>query len=199
MGCISMKKVKVNDKSKKEDLAKPLKVTKVKKTKVTKLKSKTKVSTKIDKITILKTTKKSFVSPSEKKDVKNLLDLRKELRQNRPRFLRQESWRYVRVHDAWRRPKGTDSRMRLRLRGWPKLVKIGYGVPQKVRGLHPSGFRDILVHTTEDLEHLNPEIDAIRLSSKLGAKKRRMIVDRANELGLKVLNLRGLRTITLKE
>lgn len=194
-----MKKIKVSSKSKKEDLPKPLKVTKVKKTKVSKLTTKTKVSTKNDKIKILETTKKLIVTSSQKEDIKNLLELRKELRRTRPRFLRQESWRYGRVCDAWRRPKGTDSRMRLRRRGWPKLVKIGYGVPQKVRGLHPSGFRDVLVHTTEDLQHLNPEIDAIRLSSQLGAKKRRVIVNRANELGLKVLNLCGLRTITVKE
>ena len=46
---------------------------------------------------------------------------------------------------------------------------------------------------------LNPEIDAVRLSAGLGARKRREIVDRANELGLKILNLRGLRVLSSKE
>ncbi|MFC1752306.1 50S ribosomal protein L32e [Thermoproteota archaeon] len=194
-----MKKVKTSNKSKQKHLTKPVIVTKVKNPKVSKLKTDTKVSTKTNKNKIFITKKKSFLSPSSSVEIKNLLELRKELRRTRPKFLRQESWRYVRVGPAWRRPKGTDSRMRLRRRGWPSLVKIGYGVPSKVRGLHPSGLKDILVYTMDDLERLNPEIDAVRLASKLGAKKRRIIVDRAHELGLKVLNVRGLRTITLKE
>ena len=128
-----------------------------------------------------------------------MLKLRDEVRQNRPRFLRQESWRYIRVGNPWRKPKGTDSRMRLRKKGWPSLVKIGYGGPAKARGLHPSGFNDILVFTKKELEILNPETDAVRLSAGLGARKRREIVDRANELGLKILNLRGLRILSSKE
>ncbi len=194
-----MKKAETNNKSKKKDLKKPLNVTSVKKSKVSKLKKDTKISTIHDKIKILKTEKKTYVSPSASIDIKKSLELRKELRLTRPKFLRQESWRYVRVGSAWRRPKGTDSKMRLRKKGWPSLVKIGYGGPLKSRGLHPSGFKDILVNTVNDLERLNPEIDAIRLASKLGAKKRRIVVDRAHELGLKVLNIRGLRTIKVKE
>lgn len=194
---IYMKKVKTSNKSKQKHLIKPLIVTNVKKPKVSQLKIDSKISTKTD--NILMTKKKSFLSPSASVEIKNLLELRKELRRTRPIFLRQESWRYVRVGPAWRRPKGTDSKMRLRKRGWPKRVKVGYGVPLKVRGLHPSGFKDILVHTIDDIERLNPEIDAARLASTLGAKKRRIMVDRAHELGLKVLNVRGLRTITIKE
>ena len=194
-----MKKAKTNNTSKKKDLKKPLNVTSVKKSKVSKLKKDTKISTIHDKNKILKTEKKTYVSPSVSIDIKKSLELRKELRLTRPKFQRQESWRYVRVGSAWRRPKGTDSKMRLRKKGWPSLVKIGYGGPLKSRGLHPSGFKDILVNTVNDLERLNPEIDAVRLASKLGAKKRRIVVDRAHELGLKVLNIRGLRTIKVKE
>jgi len=46
---------------------------------------------------------------------------------------------------------------------------------------------------------LNPETDAVRLSSGLGARKRSEIVDRANELGLKILNRCGLRVLSSKE
>lgn len=131
--------------------------------------------------------------------IKELLKRREEVRKGRPKFLRQESWRYVRIKDSWRHPKGIDSRMRKSKKGWPKLVKIGYRGPSEARGLHPSGFREVLVNTENDLENLNPETDAVRLASGLGARKRREILDRAEELGLKVLNPRGIRVIRSKE
>ncbi|MFQ6134632.1 MAG: 50S ribosomal protein L32e [Nitrososphaerales archaeon] len=131
--------------------------------------------------------------------MKQLLKLREEVRKSRPRFLRQESWRYIRVRDAWRRPKGIDSRMRKEKKGWPSLVNIGFRGPAKARGLHPSGFREVLVNMVGDLERLNPETDAVRLASGLGARKRREILDRADELGLKVLNPRGIRVMRSKE
>ena len=121
------------------------------------------------------------------------------MRKNRPRFLRQESWRYIRVGDAWRRPKGIDSKMRKAKKGWPSLVKVGFRGPAKARELHPSGFRDVLINTLNELEKLNPDTDAVRLASGLGARKRRKILDRADELGLKVLNPRGIRVIVSKE
>jgi large subunit ribosomal protein L32e len=143
--------------------------------------------------------KAKVATPTTVAGIKPLLKLREEIRKGRPKFLRQESWRYVRVGDAWRRPKGTDSRMRLAKKGWPSLVNIGYRGPVKARGLHPSGFRDVLVNTVSDLEKLNPETDAVRFASSLGARKRREILNRAEELGLKVLNPRGLRVIRSKE
>jgi len=133
-----------------------------------------------------------------KTTIKELLKKREEIRRGRPRFMRQESWRYHRVKDNWRRPKGTDSKMRLHKKGWPSLVDVGYGSPSEARGLHPSGYRDVIVKTINDMETLNPETDAVRISATIGARKRKDIIDRAEELGLKVLNQCGLRIIKTK-
>ncbi len=143
--------------------------------------------------------KKSAVTTPSQNQIKRLLSLREKVRKSRPKFLRQESWRYIRVGDAWRKPKGIDSKMRKEKKGWPAMVNVGYGGPVKSRGLHPSGFRDILINNMGDLEGLNPETDAVRLASSLGAKKRRSVLDRADELGLKVLNPQGTRVIISKE
>ena len=194
-----MRKVETNSKPKQEFTTKPLSKSKAKKPKIINENGKApKTEKKVTKVGN-KDKKKPFGSTLITEEAKELLKLRTKVRQNRPKFLRQESWRYSRVGDSWRKPKGTDSRMRLRKRGWPSLVKIGHRGPIKARGLHPSGFNDILVFTKENLERLNPETDAVRLSSGLGARKRRVIVDRANELGLKILNLRGLRVLSSKE
>jgi large subunit ribosomal protein L32e len=126
---------------------------------------------------------------SSRADIKELLKLREEIASRRPEFVRQESWRYKRLKPSWRRPKGIDSKMRLRVKGWPKIVKVGYRGPAAVRGLHPSGFRDVLVYNASDLKRLNPETDAARIAHTVGAKKRMEILAKAKELGIKVLNL----------
>ena len=76
----------------------------------------------------------------------------RELKLRRPEFVRQESWRYVRLKPNWRKPRGKDSKMRLQVKGWPPLVKVGYRTPRKYRGLHPSGYKEVLVYRPEDLE-----------------------------------------------
>ena len=112
----------------------------------------------------------------------------KELKLKRPEFVRQESWRYVRVKPNWRRPRGKDSKMRLQVKGWPPLVKIGYRTPKDYRDLHPSGYKEVLVYRPEDLQGLNPEVHAIRIAGSVGMRKRLLIVEEARKLGLKILN-----------
>ncbi|MEM2205200.1 MAG: 50S ribosomal protein L32e [Candidatus Hadarchaeales archaeon] len=105
-----------------------------------------------------------------------------------PKFRRQEWFRYKRVGEKWRRPKGKDSKMRLEIKGKPAVVKIGYRNPRELRGLHPCGLREVLVSRPEDLEGIDPSTHAVRISSTVGKKKREQILSRARELGLKVLN-----------
>ncbi len=109
-------------------------------------------------------------------------------RRERPEFVRQESWRYVRLETGYRRPRGKDSRMRLQKSGSPPLVKIGYGSPSQYRGLHPSGYRDVLVTEPSQLDKLSPEKDAVRLSARLGMKKKLALYEAAVSKGFKVLN-----------
>ncbi|MEM1942889.1 MAG: 50S ribosomal protein L32e [Candidatus Caldarchaeum sp.] len=109
-------------------------------------------------------------------------------RRKTPEFVRQESWRYVRLRTGYRRPRGKDSRMRLQKRGAPPLVKIGYGSPKTFRGLHPSGYRDVVVSSLSQLDNLSPDRDAVRLSGRLGGRLRSKIYEAAVEKGFKVLN-----------
>lgn len=109
-------------------------------------------------------------------------------RRERPRFVRQESWRYKRLSEAWRRPRGKDSKMRLQVRGWPPLVKVGYRGPARYRGLHPSGFREVLVSKVEELSSLDPRIHAVRIAGGLGRRKKAQVYEAAVEAGLRVLN-----------
>lgn len=112
----------------------------------------------------------------------------KEMKNKRPAFVRQESWRYVRLKPNWRRPRGKDSKMRLQKSGAPQLVKIGYRTPRKYRDLHPSGYMEVLVYRVEELEGLDPAKHAVRIAGSVGRLRKIKIVEEANKKGLKVLN-----------
>jgi large subunit ribosomal protein L32e len=136
---------------------------------------------------------------SEANRLKVLVERRKQLAERRPKFVRQESWRYARIRPMWRKPKGVDNKVRRQDKGWPPLVRVGYRGPSESRGLHPSGQKEVLVQNPGDLAALVPGRDVARIGRTVGAKKRELILKRANELGLKVLNPTGLRVVEPKK
>ena len=129
---------------------------------------------------------------------KELLEKRRKVSEHRPKFVRQESWRYDRLAENWRKPKGKDNKMRRQVSGVPPLVKVGYRGPKISRGLHPSGYLDVLVYNIHDLEKLNPKNDAARISRTVGKLKRKEIISRSLELDIKILNPGKLHSRTKK-
>ncbi|MCX8172454.1 MAG: 50S ribosomal protein L32e [Archaeoglobaceae archaeon] len=124
--------------------------------------------------------------------MRSLLKLRKMLKSRKPEFRRYCWDRKLKLRrKSWRKPRGLDNAMRIEYGGkWSgrKRVKIGYKTPKAVRGLHPSGYEDVLVYSAKELEKLNPEKQAIRIASCVGLRRRLEIEKRASELGLKILN-----------
>ncbi|HIE14359.1 TPA: 50S ribosomal protein L32e [Candidatus Bathyarchaeota archaeon] len=106
----------------------------------------------------------------------------------KPKFVRQESWRYKRIKESWRRPRGIDSKMRKKVKGWPQSPNVGYRSPKAARYLHPSGFKEVLIHNIEELDGVDPETEAIRIAHTVGYRKRVEIINTAREMGIHVLN-----------
>jgi large subunit ribosomal protein L32e len=59
-----------------------------------------------------------------------------------------------------------------------------------VRGLHASGFKEMIIHTVKELETIDPKKQAVRIGGTVGTKKRLEIMKRAGELDIRVLNIR---------
>jgi large subunit ribosomal protein L32e len=106
----------------------------------------------------------------------------------KPDFRRQESWRYKRVKENWRRPRGVTSKMRKEESGFPAKVKNGYGTAGATRGLHPRGLVDMLVWREVELEKLDPKVHIVRIAARVGEKKRRGILTRAKDLNFHIAN-----------
>jgi len=122
---------------------------------------------------------------------KAALALRAEQKKATPSFRRTEWFRYKRLsRSGWRAPHGMDNKQRKNLKYRSSLVRVGHGKVSAAHGLHPSGFREIMVHNTGDLETIDPETEAARVGATVGQRKREYIYSRADELGIRVLNRR---------
>ncbi len=120
--------------------------------------------------------------------IQALIDLRKKLKAKKPKFLRQEATRKKRLSNKWRKPKGIDSKMRLKLKGYRKLVSKGYKSPASVRGFLENGKKPVLVSTIAELGSVDKNAYSVVLSSKLGLKKRLELIKKALALGLDIYN-----------
>ena len=124
-------------------------------------------------------------------DMKAALALRAAQKKKTPSFRRTEWFRYKRLsRSGWRAPHGMDNKQRRNYKYRGSLVRIGHGKVAAARFLHPSGFREVMVHNTGDLESIDPETEAARVGASVGGRKREHIYARADELGVRVLNRR---------
>lgn len=140
-----------------------------------------------------KATHAAKAKPRLDPSLRQFLNLRRQIASRRPRFLRQEWFRNKRLGEIWRNPKGMHSKLKRHWGYRPNVVSIGYRGPRVTRGLHPSGFREILVHTVRELDAIDPKVEAVRIGGTVGARRRTEIESAADEKGIRVLNRREER------
>ncbi|MBI2452595.1 50S ribosomal protein L32e [Candidatus Pacearchaeota archaeon] len=110
-------------------------------------------------------------------------------------FMRQDWMRHLRLgkirrkKQKWRRPKGRDSKMRLKQKSYPKSVAIGYKKSKTSQG-KINGLKIILINNLKDLKKVGKSSLAI-LGGKVGAKKKLDIIKKAEEEKIKIINVGG--------
>lgn len=119
-----------------------------------------------------------------------LKKLRVRMKKDKPEFYRRLYHEFAKLRNKarWRKPKGIDNPMRLRLKGYPPIVKIGYKNPESIRGLHPSGLFPVVIENPSQIEKLDPKKHIVYLSQKLGKKKKLDLVKVLKEKGFKIAN-----------
>ena len=132
--------------------------------------------------------------PVLSEELKAALALRAAQKKATPSFRRTEWFRYKRLsRSGWRKPHGMDNKQRRNFKYRGSLVRIGHGKVNAASGLHPSGFQEVMVHNTRDLDQIDAETQAARIGATVGGRKRENIHARADELGIRVLNRRRER------
>ena len=125
-------------------------------------------------------------TPELSEDEERLLTQRN--RVGKPQFNRQDYHIKKRTPKSWRRPRGGLSKQRRGVKGKGPKVEAGFRTPKAVRGRHPSGFEEVRVENTDDLEGVDGDREAVRIGSTVGARKRERIEEQAEEAGIRVLN-----------
>merc|ERR1712157_366075 len=106
------------------------------------------------------------------------------------KFIRHQSDRYVKLSRSWRKPKGIDNRVRRKFKGMYLMPNIGYGSNAKTRHMMPSGFKKVLVHNLKELEVLmmQNKVYCAEIARGVSAKNRKTLVERAQQLAIRVTN-----------
>ena len=175
------KPVKKSDTDKKKDIEKP------------KVKEEPSKDTSAEEVEIVEEEEKIYKPKRKPKlsvEQKQKLRIRKQIKKRTPEFLREEWFRYKRIPKNWRKPDGMTSKMRKNLKYRPSMARVGFRGPKEVRGLHPSGFEEVIIHNVLELDKINPEKQAVRIGGKVGTKKRLEIAKKAEELEIRILNMK---------
>ena len=116
----------------------------------------------------------------------------------RPKIVKKKTNKFVRIEadlnkrmkPSWRKPHGMDGRQRRRFKGTQLHVKIGYGNNKKTRFMMPDGFLKFRVSNVQELELLlmHNKKYAAEIAHNVSTRKRKAIVERAEQLGIKVTN-----------
>lgn len=107
------------------------------------------------------------------------------------KFARHQADLFMRIsRTSWRKPKGIDGRVRRRFKGALPMPSIGYGSDKRTRNIHPNGFKSVVVNNVGDLEMLmmHNRTYAATVAHNVSARVRRDIIERAEQLAVRVTN-----------
>jgi large subunit ribosomal protein L32e len=121
-------------------------------------------------------------------NTKELLEKRRMLKKKKPDFIRQDAHKKKKVGWKWRKPRGSDSKMRTGKKGYKRSVKVGWGSPSAVRGLSQEGLQSVLVSNAGDVQNIDPKTSILVILAGVGTKKRLEIVEKAMSKNIKIAN-----------
>jgi len=120
---------------------------------------------------------------------KKLLEVRKTIKNRKPDFKQQNFGRKKRISDRWRRPKGLQSKMRHKFKGYNIMVSSGWRSPVEVRGLDRLGNETVIVSNVQEVTKVEKH-QAIIIAGTVGNKKRMEIIAKAEELKVPIVNIK---------
>ncbi|MBN2368538.1 hypothetical protein JXC34_05960 [Candidatus Woesearchaeota archaeon] len=104
------------------------------------------------------------------------------------KFLRQDTHKKKRLSKTWRKPRGCDSKQRLRMQNRP-IVNPGYGSPGNQKGIHKSGLEIVFVEKASDIDSFDQKKQGAIVSGKVGLKTKILLVEKLLKEGIKILNI----------
>ena len=103
------------------------------------------------------------------------------------KYKRQELDRYAKLSDKWKKPRGIDSHKRKHKKEDGIHPRKTHRTNKNIRFLHPVGLSEVIVKTLTDVPEKGTQV-VVRIMRTVGARKKQLIVKKAEENGIKVLN-----------
>ena len=122
--------------------------------------------------------------------MEKLIKVKQILKKKKPKFQRQQTNQYSKLKNksSWRRPKGLQSKLRLRKRGHRKIPTVGFKTPKKLLNLNSLNKIDKIVHNIFDLDKLKDAESPI-ISKTVGRQKKILLLKEIKKRGLKLSNI----------
>ena len=118
------------------------------------------------------------------------LELRKKLKSKKPNFVRQDAHKKSKLKKRWIKPRGLDSKMRYRFKGYRRSPSKGWKSPKSVRSSCSNGLMPIIIKSINELNNIDKEKQGIIIAKSVGSKKRIDIIKKAQELNLQIINIK---------
>eukprot|EP00768_Dysnectes_brevis_P000231 gnl/Dysnectes_brevis/104_a124_10184.p2 GENE.gnl/Dysnectes_brevis/104_a124_10184~~gnl/Dysnectes_brevis/104_a124_10184.p2 ORF type:complete len:136 (+),score=40.24 gnl/Dysnectes_brevis/104_a124_10184:523-930(+) len=115
---------------------------------------------------------------------------KKIIKKRTKKLVRNQSDRFMRVGESWRKPRGIDGAHRKKWKGQRKHNEAGLGSCKETRFLLPCGFYKFLVHNVDELKTITMVNDkfAAEIAHGVSLVKREKIIKEARKLRIRVLN-----------
>jgi large subunit ribosomal protein L32e len=120
---------------------------------------------------------------------KKLIEQRIKVKRRKPTYVRQDAHKKSKLGNAWRKPKGIQSKMRLNKRGYNKRPQVGYGSPKTVKGMTRRGLIPVNVKNQAEIASLDPAANEI-IVANVGTRNKVNIVKKALEKNFEIMNIK---------
>ena len=124
-----------------------------------------------------------------------LIKVRSEIKKRKPTYTRQQTNQFKKFQkDGWRRPKGLQSKMRLKRKGHKRMPEVGFKSPKAVRGLNKDGLLEVVVKNIKDLKTVDTKTQIAVIGGTVGGKKRIDILNEAKKMKITFANVKDIDT-----
>ncbi|MDI3544370.1 MAG: large subunit ribosomal protein L32e [Candidatus Woesearchaeota archaeon] len=124
--------------------------------------------------------------------IDELIAQRSQIKRRKPDFKQEgfNSVKRIRNNDRWRRPTGSQSKMRLNKKGGPSKRKSGYSSPKEVRGMIKNGLMPVVIKNADEIKAVDAKKECAVIASSVGSKKRIKIIKAAIEQGISLYGIK---------
>ncbi len=117
-------------------------------------------------------------------------------KRKKPYFMSQDYFRYKKLGRRWRKPRGLQSKLRIKKGGSGKLPRLGFSAEKSIRNLVKVGseyLNPVIIRNEKDLDVLKKGEVAV-LSGSIGARKVLLIKEKAAEKKIRFLYTKRFST-----